>query len=141
MKVIGIKVTSDVSKKLDLNKTVFDIMQEYPEFVHILAGLGFTGNMEKTMLHSVGKMITIPKGTKNEEGVASNKTEEINVINKKIGDKQKNYSSVTDKVDKSNEEKQKLLVIEASKEDTKRRVEKIKKFIVEQETSDIQVRN
>lgn len=93
------------------------------------------------MLHSVGKMITIPKGTKNEEGVASNKTEEINVINKKIGDKQKNYSSVTDKVDKSNEEKQKLLVIEASKEDTKRRVEQIKKFIVEQETSDIQVRN
>lgn len=44
----------------------------------------------------------------------------------------KDYSSVADEVDRLNEEKQKLLVIEASKEDTKRRVEQMKKFINEQ---------
>lgn len=77
-----------------------------------------------------------------EEVVASSKTDEIEAINKKIADKQKellalvkqkkDYSSVADEVDRLNEEKQKLLVIEASKEDTKRRVEQMKKFINEQ---------
>lgn len=53
-----------MAKKLDLNKTVFDLTQEYPELIDIMAGLGFTEVAKKPMLHSVGKMMTIPKGAK-----------------------------------------------------------------------------
>ena len=53
-----------MAKKLDLNKTVFELTQEYPELVDIMAGLGFTEIRKKPMLHSVGKMMTIPKGAK-----------------------------------------------------------------------------
>ena len=53
-----------MTKKLDLNKTVFELTQEYPELVDIMAGLGFTEITKKAMLHSVGKMMTIPKGAK-----------------------------------------------------------------------------
>ncbi len=51
-------------KKLDLNKSVYELCQEYPELIDILAGLGFTEITKKTMLHSVGKIMTIPKGAK-----------------------------------------------------------------------------
>ena len=53
-----------MTKKLDLNKTVFELTQEYPELVDIMAGLGFTEITKKAMLYSVGKMMTIPKGAK-----------------------------------------------------------------------------
>ncbi|WP_108831193.1 DUF438 domain-containing protein [Aedoeadaptatus coli] len=53
-----------MTKKLDLNKTVFELTQQYPELVDIMAGLGFTEITKKSMLHSVGKMMTIPKGAK-----------------------------------------------------------------------------
>lgn len=53
-----------MTKKLDLNKTVFELTQEYPELVEIMAGLGFTEVTKKPMLHSVGKMMTIPNGAK-----------------------------------------------------------------------------
>lgn len=51
-------------KKLDLNKTVFELTQQYPELVDIMVGLGFTEMKKKPMLNSVGKMMTIPKGAK-----------------------------------------------------------------------------
>jgi DUF438 domain-containing protein len=53
-----------MSKKLDLNKTVFELTQEYPELVDIMADLGFKEITKKPMLHSVGKIMTIPKGAK-----------------------------------------------------------------------------
>lgn len=53
-----------MAKKLDLNKTVFELTQEYPELVDIMAGLGFTEITKKPILHSVGKMMTIPKGAR-----------------------------------------------------------------------------
>ena len=53
-----------MTKKLDLNKTVFELTQEYPELVDIMAELGFTEIKKKPMLHSVGKIMTIPKGAK-----------------------------------------------------------------------------
>jgi len=53
-----------MSKKLDLTKSVYELTQEYPELVDIMAGLGFTEITKKTMLHSVGKIMTIPKGAK-----------------------------------------------------------------------------
>ena len=53
-----------MGKKLDLNKTVYDLVQEYPELVDILKELGFSEITKTAMLHSVGRMTTIPKGAK-----------------------------------------------------------------------------
>ena len=53
-----------MAKKLELNKTVYDFTQEYPELIEIMAGLGFTEITKKPMLYSVGKIMTIPKGAK-----------------------------------------------------------------------------
>lgn len=53
-----------MSKKLDLSKTVYELTKEYPELIGIMAELGFTEITKKTMLHSVGKIMTIPKGAK-----------------------------------------------------------------------------
>ncbi len=51
-----------MSKKLDLSKPVYDLVQEYPELVSILEGLGFTEITKPAMLHSMGRITTIPKG-------------------------------------------------------------------------------
>lgn len=53
-----------MARKLDLNKTVFELTQEYPELIDIMAELGFTEITKKPVLHSVGKIMTIPKGAK-----------------------------------------------------------------------------
>ncbi len=53
-----------MSKELDLNKSIYELTQEYPELIEIMAGLGFTEITKKAMLNSVGKLTTIPKGAK-----------------------------------------------------------------------------
>lgn len=53
-----------MSKKIDLNKTVFELVNEYPELVDIMVSLGFTEITKKAMLNSVGRITTIPKGAK-----------------------------------------------------------------------------
>ena len=53
-----------MSKKLDLNKTVFELTEQYPELIDIMTKLGFTEITKKPVLHSVGKIMTIPKGAK-----------------------------------------------------------------------------
>ena len=53
-----------MAKKLDLNKTVFELTEQYPELIDIMAKLGFTEITKKPLLHSVGKIMTIPKGAK-----------------------------------------------------------------------------
>jgi DUF438 domain-containing protein len=53
-----------MSKKIDLNKSVYELTKEYPELIDIMAGLGFTEITKKAMLNSVGKLTTIPKGAK-----------------------------------------------------------------------------
>ncbi len=53
-----------MAKKLDLTKSVYELTQEYPELIDIMAELGFTEITKKPVLHSVGKIMTIPKGAK-----------------------------------------------------------------------------
>ena len=53
-----------MSSKIDLNKTVFELTEEYPELIDIMAKLGFTEITKKPVLNSVGKIMTIPKGAK-----------------------------------------------------------------------------
>ena len=51
-------------KPLDLSRSVYDLVKEYPELQQIMYDLGFTEINKKAMLHSVGKIMTIPKGAK-----------------------------------------------------------------------------
>lgn len=53
-----------MEKKLDLSKSVYDLVTEYPEVAEIMKGLGFSEITNKVMLNSVGKIMTIPKGAK-----------------------------------------------------------------------------
>ncbi len=53
-----------MGKKLDLNKPVYELVQEYPELVDILKDLGFSEITKPAMLHSLGRITTIPKGAK-----------------------------------------------------------------------------
>ena len=51
-----------MDKVIDLNKSVYEIVTEYPELKEIMAELGFSEITKKAMLHSVAKIMTIPKG-------------------------------------------------------------------------------
>lgn len=53
-----------MGKKLDLSKTVNELVNEYPEVATIMAGLGFSEITKKVMLNTVGRVMTIPKGAK-----------------------------------------------------------------------------
>ena len=53
-----------MAKTLDLSKSVYDLVKEYPEVVDIMKDLGFSEITNKVMLNSVGKIMTIPKGAK-----------------------------------------------------------------------------
>ena len=53
-----------MAKQLDLNRSVFELAQEYPELIDIMAELGFSEITKKPVLHSVGKIMTIPKGAR-----------------------------------------------------------------------------
>lgn len=53
-----------MEKKLDLSKSVYDLVKAYPEVTDIMKSLGFTEITNTVMLHSVGKLMTIPKGAK-----------------------------------------------------------------------------
>ena len=53
-----------MEKKLDLSKSVYDLVKEYPEVIDIMKELGFSEITNKVMLNSVGKIMTIPKGAK-----------------------------------------------------------------------------
>lgn len=51
-------------KYIDLNKSVYDLVKEYPELVDIMDELGFSEIKKPVMLNSVGRFMTIPKGAK-----------------------------------------------------------------------------
>ena len=45
-----------MEKKLDLSKSVYDLVKEYPEVTDIMKELGFSEITNKVMLNSVGKI-------------------------------------------------------------------------------------
>lgn len=51
-----------MTKKLDLNLTVYELVTEYPELADLMAELGFSEIKKAPMLHSLGRIMTIPKG-------------------------------------------------------------------------------
>ena len=53
-----------MAKQLDFSRSVFELTGEFPELIEIMADLGFTEITKKPVLHSVGQIMTIPKGAK-----------------------------------------------------------------------------
>lgn len=51
-------------KALDMNKTVFELVSEYPEIKEIMKNLGFESITNPVMLKTAGKVMTIPKAAK-----------------------------------------------------------------------------
>lgn len=51
-------------KKINFNKTVFELSNEYPEVIDIMHKLGFSEIKNKALLNSMGKIMTIPRGAK-----------------------------------------------------------------------------
>ena len=47
---------------LDFNKKVADLAKEYPDFIEIMADLGFKEITSPTALKLMGKVMTVPKG-------------------------------------------------------------------------------
>ena len=51
-----------MDKQLDLSRTLFDLCQEDPDILTIMAEAGFTEIAKPMMLSTVGRVMTIPKG-------------------------------------------------------------------------------
>ena len=51
-----------MNKTLDLNRSVYDLAREYPEFIKVMVGLGFSTIAKAAALNTVGRVMTVPKG-------------------------------------------------------------------------------
>lgn len=51
-----------MTKMLDLSKSVYDLIREYPEVAEIMKELGFESITNPAMLNTAGRIMTIPKG-------------------------------------------------------------------------------
>jgi hypothetical protein len=49
-------------KEIDLNLSLFELTEAYPELIDILPGLGFAGVASPELRSTHGKVMTIPKG-------------------------------------------------------------------------------
>ena len=53
-----------MAKKIDLTKTVFELVTEYPELIDIMASLGFSEITKRVVLNYFWKLMKITKGAK-----------------------------------------------------------------------------
>ncbi len=51
-------------KEIDLNKSVFELTETYPELIVILKDLGFFGIANAIARNTLGRVTTIPQGCK-----------------------------------------------------------------------------
>lgn len=49
-------------KTIDLSKTVYELVQEFPELVEVMKEIGFSAIANPAMLKTAGRVMTIPKG-------------------------------------------------------------------------------
>jgi hypothetical protein len=49
-------------RTIDLQRSIHDLCDEYPEIVGIMQELGFTDVVKPGMLATVGRIMTIPRG-------------------------------------------------------------------------------
>lgn len=53
----------DMEKVIDLSKSVFELCKEYPEVIAIMRELGFDNIAKPNMLNTVGRVMTLEKGS------------------------------------------------------------------------------
>ena len=51
-------------KQLDLSKTLYELTEEYPELIAILADIGFLGIKNPIARNTLGRITTLPEGCK-----------------------------------------------------------------------------
>lgn len=51
-----------MAKTIDLSKTVYELVQEFPELVEVMKEIGFSAIANPAMLKTAGRVMTIPKG-------------------------------------------------------------------------------
>lgn len=51
-----------MSKVLDLGKSVHDLAAQYPDFIDVMVGLGFSDIAKPAALNTVGRVMTVPRG-------------------------------------------------------------------------------
>ncbi len=51
-------------KKIDINKTVYELTQEYPELIDILAEIGFLGVKNPIVRNTLARITTLKEGCK-----------------------------------------------------------------------------
>lgn len=51
-----------MTKMIDLDKTVYELTEQYPELTRIMKEIGFLGIANPVMLNTMGRIMTIPKG-------------------------------------------------------------------------------
>ena len=51
-----------MKKTLDFSKSVYELTKEYPELIEIMKNLGFTEIIKPAVLHSAGRLMTVPRG-------------------------------------------------------------------------------
>lgn len=49
-------------KKIDLDKSVYELTEEYPELIEILKDMGFFGVINPIVRKTIGRKTTIPDG-------------------------------------------------------------------------------
>lgn len=62
--------------RIDLSKTVFQLIKENPELKAILVDMGFTPLADDKMLNTVGRMMPLDKGAK-QVGISLDKLKDI----------------------------------------------------------------
>ncbi len=53
-----------MSKIIDINKSIYELCNEYPEIPEILQSLGLKDITKPGMISTVGRFMTLPKGAK-----------------------------------------------------------------------------
>lgn len=51
-----------MTKVIDLEKTVYDLIEQHPELTGIMKDIGFLGIANPVMRNTMGRVMTIPKG-------------------------------------------------------------------------------
>lgn len=116
-----------MSKVLDLNKPVFELAEKYPDFIDIFAGLGFTDIKKPAMLNSMGRIITINKGSEM-KGIPLDKIKEVFIkhgyVIEEDGDELELKSSKNDESTDSNIDLLKQYLLRLSKGESLEAVQK-----------------
>ncbi|WP_071458982.1 DUF1858 domain-containing protein [Bacillus massilinigeriensis] len=51
-----------MTKVIDINQTIYELYNQYPEIITIMSELGFDHISKPGMLQSAGRVMTLPKG-------------------------------------------------------------------------------